>query len=182
MHIVSGSTQELPEGKPNELANYRYRVFVEQLGWELPANDKLELDQFDRSDTVYVIGEKDGRLIGCARLLPTTRPYLLSDVFPDLLNGMEPPASPDIWELSRFAAIDFDERNTAPSGQFSSDVAIELLRESLACAKSKGAKRVICVSTIGVERLMRRAGFDCHRVGPPKIVDGYPLIACWITP
>lgn len=182
MHIVSGSTKELPNGKQHELANYRYRVFVEQLGWELPAADKLEFDQFDRDDTVYVIGEKNERMIGCARLLPTTRPYLISEVFPDLLNGLEPPDSPDIWELSRFAAIDFDERNTAPSGQFSSVVAIELLNKSLACAQSHGAKKIICVSTIGVERLMRRAGFDCHRIGPPRMVDGFPLIACWIIP
>ena len=78
---------------------------------------------------VYVVGEEAGRVVGCARLLPTTRPYLLGEVCPQLLNGMPPPSSPEIWELSRFAALDFDEKRTSPLGQFSSPVAVELLQE-----------------------------------------------------
>lgn len=181
MHVVqSGSEASLPKGLYSKLANYRYQVFVERLGWQLKTRDGLELDQFDRPDTVYVVAQDNhGRVSGCARLLPTHRPYLLGEVFPQLLNGLEPPQAPDVWELSRFAAVDLHARNAA-DGQMSSPIAIQLLHESIASAAARGAKRLISVSPVGVERLLRAAGVRAHRAGPPMVIDGHPIFACWI--
>jgi N-acyl-L-homoserine lactone synthetase len=177
---MSGSSEGLPAGVYSKVAHYRHKVFVEQLGWELRTQDGEELDQFDRPDTVYVVAQDDdGQVLGCARLLPTTRPYLLREVFPQLLNGLPPPCSQDVWELSRFAAVDLN--NPAPAQeQLSSPIRVELLHESVAYAATQGAKRLISVSPIGVERLIRRAGFHAHRAGPPMIIDGHPIFACWI--
>lgn len=163
------------------MARYRHEVFVKKLGWQLQCENGLEYDQFDRDDTVYVVARNDAqKIIGTARLLPTTQPYLLAEIFPQLLNGLAAPASADIWELSRFAAVDFTENVTSAMGQFSSKNAVDLLRESLLCASTLGAKRVITVSPIGVERLLRKAGFQAHRAGPPVIIDGHSIFACWI--
>ena len=180
MHVMTGVSGRLPKGLHSKVAIYRHKVFVEQLGWDLRTQDGVEQDQFDRADTVYVVAQNDeGDVFGCARLLPTTRPYLLGDVFPQLFNGLPPPCLPDVWELSRFAAVDFNSR-ASTLGQFSSPIAIKLLQESIACAAAHGAKRLITVSPIGVERLLRRAGFHAHRAGPPMIIDGHPIFACWI--
>ncbi|WP_227817719.1 acyl-homoserine-lactone synthase [Nitrogeniibacter aestuarii] len=181
MEFLSGCRKQLGSQEYTELAAYRYRVFVEHLGWELGCPEGFEADQFDRDDTLYVIShDPEGRINGCARLLPTVRPYLLKDVFPELLNGATPPVSEDVWELSRFTAFTLEGRMESGVGQFSSPVAVELLRESIACAARQGARRLITVSPLGVERLLRRAGFRAHRAGPPIIVGGYPLFACWI--
>lgn len=182
MQILAGNTVNLPEGVFNRVSNYRHRVFVERLGWELNCTDGLELDQFDRPDTVYVVAQDQDECIqGCARLLPTTQSYLLAEVFPQLLNGAPAPKSPDVWELSRFAAVDINNPVGSTDRQFSSDLAISLLRESIRVAKSKGAKRLITVSPLGVERLLVRAGFKMRRAGPPMLVSGkYPIFACWI--
>jgi len=180
MQVMSGVPEGLPQGLYSKVARYRHKVFVEQLDWELQTQDDAELDQFDRSDTVYVVAQDDEeQVFGCARLLPTTRPYLLREVFPQLLNGLQPPCSPDVWELSRFAAVDLNNQ-TSTLGQFSSPVAIKLLQASIACAAAHGAKRLIAVSVVGVERLLRRAGFHAHRAGPPMVIDGHPIFACWI--
>lgn len=163
-----------------EVACYRHRVFVEQLGWALRSQQSMESDQFDRPDTVYVVAQDDAdQVLGCARLLPTTHPYLLGEVFPQLLNGLPPPCSSEVWELSRFAAVDLNSQTPA-SGQFSSQVAIKLLQEAMVCAAALGAKRLITVSPLGVERLLHRVGFHAHRAGPPMIIDGHPVFACWI--
>lgn len=181
MHLVTGNPQGLPQSLQSEVASYRHRVFVEQLGWQLDTVDGIELDQFDRPDTMYVIAQDDdGRVCGCARLLPTTRPYLLGDVFPQLLNGLPIPQSSEVWELSRFAAVDFNSQTTTALGHFSSEVAIQLLQEAIACAARQGAKQLITVSPIGVERLLKKAGFRARRAGPPMIIDGHPIFACWI--
>jgi len=181
MHVVTGRQEDLPDGLYSKVASYRYKVFVERLGWQFQAFDNTEQDQFDRFDTVYVISrDGQGNISGCARLLPTTQPYLLGDVFPQLLNGMPPPNSPDVWELSRFATVDFNAKTSCASRQFSSPITIKLLQEAIAIAAAHGAKRVITVSPVGVERLLKRTGFHTHREGPPMIVDGHPIFACWI--
>lgn len=180
MQVTSGAPERLPQGLYSQVARYRHKVFVEQLGWGLQTHDGMEQDQFDRPDTVYVVAQGDeGEVFGCARLLPTTRPYLLGEAFPQLLNGLLPPCSPDVWELSRFAAVDINNQSSS-LGQFSSPVAIRLLQACIACAVAHGGKRLISVSPIGVERLLSRAGFYAHRAGPPMIVDGHPIFACWI--
>jgi acyl homoserine lactone synthase len=180
MNIISGTADSLL-GTYRQVAAYRHKVFVENLGWDLYAPDGLEQDQFDRPDTVYVVARDDeDEVCGCARLLPTTRPYLLSEVFPQLLNGAMPPSSPEIWELSRFAAVDFNSPDQSPLRQMSSEVAIDLLQSAIDCAAQHGAKRLIAVTSLGTERLLRNAGFKAHRAGPPIRVDGHPIFACWI--
>lgn len=180
MNIISGTADSLL-GTYRQVAAYRHKVFIEHLGWDLYAPDGLEQDQFDRPDTVYVVAcDDEGEVCGCARLLPTTHPYLLSEVFPQLLNGAAPPNSPEIWELSRFAAVDFNSPNQSPLRQMSSDITLALLRSAVDCAAKHGAKRLITVSPLGIERLLRNTGFKAHRAGPPMRIDGHLIFASWI--
>ncbi len=181
MHITSGYSAELRQSLMNRMGHYRHRVFVETLGWQMQCRDALEFDQFDREDTLYIVAQNEnGDVIGTARLLPTTRPYLLSEVFPNLLNGLPPPRSPEVWELSRFAAMDFSGTTVAALDQFSSPITTSLLRAASRCAMEQGARRMVTVSPLGVERLLRRIGFQSHRLGPPTFVNQQPLFACSI--
>lgn len=181
MHMLSGQSAQLPVGVAKALSVYRHKVFVEMLGWQLDTPPGIEQDQFDREDTVYIVSrDAEERITGCARLLPTTQPYLLGEVFPQLLNGLPAPNSPEVWELSRFAAVDFQGPTGTAGGQFISPLALELLREAIHCAAQLGAKTIITVSPVGIERILRNAGFHAHRAGPPMIIDGYPLFACVI--
>lgn len=181
MQIMIGSPRDLPQHFATELGRYRHRVFVQMLGWELQCEDGLEFDQFDRPDTRYVVSRDGaGRINGCARLLPTTSPYLLSEVFPALLRGQTIPTSSEIWELSRFAAVDLAHTGMSPLLQMSSPIAVGLLRAALEVAAEQGARQVITVSPLGIERLLRRAGFSARRAGPPMLIDGKTLFACWI--
>ncbi|MBU2849947.1 acyl-homoserine-lactone synthase [Acidithiobacillus ferrivorans] len=176
MQVISGAAETLPNNLYPRVAGYRHQVFVERLGWPLHTENGMESDQFDRPDTVYVVAQDvHGHITGCARLLPTTGPYLLGEVFPQLLNGLPLPCSPDVWELSRFAAIEPKKQNVVASS-----VARQLLVESLVCAVGHGARRVITVTSIGVERLLSRSGFHAYRAGPPIIYDGQMVVACWI--
>ncbi len=182
MDIVSGTARELGPGLMQRIGRYRHKVFVEQLGWRLlGGTDGLELDQFDLPDTFYVAAQVRGEIAGIARLLPTTRPYLLSEIFPQLLDGEAPPASAHVWELSRFAATPPDDAQAGNAlGHLSSPLAVRLLAESLAVAAGRGAAHVITVSPLGVERLLRKAGFSARRVGVPVVSGSDSLIACQI--
>lgn len=182
VNIVTGTSADLSMEIMAGVARYRHRVFVEKLGWQLRCENALEYDEFDRDDTVYVVAhDAANEVVGTARLLPTTRPYLLDEIFPHLLKGLPPPRSPDVWELSRFAAVDFSSQGGSALAQFSSPIAVGLLQACLDCAARHGAKRFITVSPLGVERLLRIAGFRAHRLAPPTLVDGNPVFACSIS-
>lgn len=112
--------------------------------------------------------------------LNAREPYLLSEVFPQLLKGAAPPCHPEIWELSRFAAMDFNKKSDTALDQVSSSIAVKLLQASIACAARLGAKRLVTVSPIGMERWLRRGGFIIQRLAPPMKVDGHALFACLI--
>ncbi|MDR3443924.1 MULTISPECIES: acyl-homoserine-lactone synthase [unclassified Dyella] len=163
------------------LAAYRYEIFVKGLGWKLPdAKNGIERDQFDRPDTLYVVAsDENGAICGCARLLPTTKPYLLADVFPELLCGALAPRSSDVWELSRFAtkSIKSDEQVTRGEARRRFH---GLLARVARVAIENGAQRLITFTALGIERILRGMGLHVHRAGPPSMIDDEPILAMWI--
>ncbi|WP_444944880.1 acyl-homoserine-lactone synthase [Microbulbifer sp. ZKSA006] len=181
LQFTEGLHSQLSHQTRHKLFSYRYQVFVEQLAWELDTEPNIETDQFDHDQTLYIIAnDRDNDVVGCARLLPTTLPYLLERVFPELLNGMLPPKDQTVWELSRFTSMDLKSQQLKTNGQLSSPATAVLLKRSMTVARQHGAKYMISVSPIGIERLLRGLGIIARRAGPPKIIDGYSLIACWV--
>jgi acyl homoserine lactone synthase len=160
------------------LAQFRHRIFIEKMKWPLPANGGNERDQFDRPDTVYVIAsDKAGAICGCGRLLPTTSPYLLQEVFPQLMVGAPLPATAEIWELSRFAIDNRDQKLTSDEAWAHTR---QLVRSVVECAIELGATRLIAFSHIGNKRLLRRMGVHVNRIAPPQWIDGQPVLPFWI--
>lgn len=97
-----------------EMHQDRKRVFVDQLGWNLPsAGSWLEVDQFDNEYTVYLIATsaEDDRHLASVRLLPTTRPHMLNTIFESLGDG-GPVVGDDVWESSRFTIAPVGMRGT----------------------------------------------------------------------
>jgi N-acyl-L-homoserine lactone synthetase len=171
----------LPKKQQKELFQYRYKVFIESLGWEISTKGNIETDEFDHEQTCYVIAKDNkGEITGCSRLLPTTRPYLLECIFPILLNGKKPPKTDDIWELSRFTSMNLANECSKRNSQMTSNLTQNLLWESLLVAKNNGAKGVISVSPLGIERLLQSMGIVCQRLGKPMMVNGYKLFACFV--
>jgi len=177
MQTIFGKFNTLSPELETSLAEYRHKIFIERLGWTLPVEDGLERDQFDHRDTLYVVArEVNGAICGCARLLPTTEPYLLSEVFPHLLAGAPVPRAQNVWELSRFAAATTSPDSTMDAAANTRN----LLAAAVRSAAEQGATRLITVSPLGIERLLHRMGVHAHRAGPPTLADGKPIFACWI--
>ncbi len=135
----------------------RKRIFVDGLGWPLAVRDGAERDQFDRRDTVYGAVVEAGAPVACWRMLPTTGPYLLAEVFPHLAGGHPLPRSPRAWEISRFGA---DPAHPAPDA-----CTKELLALMLALARQRGIETVCAVTDEAFERVLRRAGLRLFRYG-----------------
>lgn len=181
MKFIGLTAEAMPGELLRRLGRYRYRVFIERLRWELASRNGMEFDQFDRADTLHVLALRDdGELVGCARLLPTERPYLLAEVFPQLMAGAPMPRSPEVWEISRFAAVDLEAGMGCHTGQFASPFTPGLLRKALSLAAGAGVKQLVSVSPVGVERILRKLGLGARRLGTPMRVAGRLLMACSI--
>ena len=80
----------------------RYRMFVERQQWTVPHFRQIEYDEFDTPAATYILTVDDEfRALGTLRLIPTTRPYMVESLWPDLVDE-ELPHRDTIWEASRF--------------------------------------------------------------------------------
>lgn len=87
----------------DEMYRLRARVFGDRLGWEIKVADGREIDKFDALDPTYLVGlDDEGHVVSCARLLQTTGPHMLADVFSSILDGEPPLRSSRVWESTRF--------------------------------------------------------------------------------
>lgn len=172
MHCVAGRRDEMPPRIMEDMGSYRHKVFVDHLGWSLRSSGDVESDEFDGPDAVYVTSQDThGQVNGVARLLPTTAPYLLERVFPTLWGESELPHSAEVWELSRFAAVDFDTCTSLAnqaSARHAARHAASLFRQVVRVARECGAHKLVTVSPVGMERLLRINGFHSLRAGPPN--------------
>lgn len=176
----TGTRQQLSPQLFEQMGHYRREVFINQLGWELNTVNGMELDEFDGPDAVYVCShDEDGQVSGVARLLPTTAPYLMEKVFPQLWGGEQLPRDPKIWELSRFAAA-----SPYPGGaiehQASAQHASELLRNVMQTGSILGVQTLVTVSPVGMERLLRINGFQVMRSGSPAMIGRALLVSLFI--
>lgn len=168
LQFSAGTRQQLPPQLFEQMGHYRREVFINQLGWELNTTHGMEIDEFDGPEAVYVCShDEDGNVNGVARLLPTTGPYLMEKVFPQLWAGNEMPCDPKIWELSRFAMVDQAKSTAVSLRQASSAAATTLLRQVIRAADANSAKSLITVSPVAMERLLRLNGFDVRRASVP---------------
>ena len=143
----------------DEMLRLRYRVFHERLRWDVPARDGFDFDQFDVCNPHYILAFNDEDiLVGCWRMLDTTSPYMLSDVFSPLLEGAQPPRSPLIWEASRFAVdcgpSDQQVGGLGAAGRFSA----ELVHSLVEFAIGRGIEDVLSVYDVRMSRVLFRLG------------------------
>lgn len=88
-----------------QIWRFRHKHFVERLGWEgLRKPDGLEIDEFDTNDAIHLALVSDRTVVGYSRLLPTTKPHLLSDVYPEVAGGNDYPKGPLVYEWTRCIA------------------------------------------------------------------------------
>jgi acyl homoserine lactone synthase len=86
-----------------QMYKLRKSVFYDTLEWEVSIKGDIERDYYDDCQPVYLIWcSADHRtLFGSLRLLPTTGPTLLHDVFGRTIPEAAELSAPGIWEATR---------------------------------------------------------------------------------
>lgn len=167
---IEGVDRHLHQELFEQMFRMRAAVFSERLGWEVTVVDGKEVDRFDSEDPLYLIcvDEVTLELKGAVRLLPTTGPNMLRDVFAVLVPGGSV-ESPLIWESSRFAI------NPALSvgpvrqdvNQFVNTTTIELLCGLVETAQLAGVEHIVSVFDARMARIFRAADCPYELIGIP---------------
>ncbi|EKS26863.1 MULTISPECIES: acyl-homoserine-lactone synthase [Nitrobacteraceae] len=100
--VIPGSDISRHASLMDRVFRFRHSIFVDEKGWmDLRQPDGLERDRFDDVHAIHQICLRGDEIVGYQRLLPTTRPHLLSDVLTDLCHR-RPPRGPRVFEWTRF--------------------------------------------------------------------------------
>ena len=101
--VVNAENCRLFQADLIEMCRQRKTVFVDGAGWEIPVIVDMEMDAYDRGDTIYLLAKdrRDGLLLASVRLLTTTGPHLMCELF-DAADRERMPRGDTVWEASRF--------------------------------------------------------------------------------
>ena len=159
--------KQYSENRPllTQMHRLRYRVFKERLGWDVESQGDQERDDFDRLNPVYILAlDRDEDVVSSWRLLPTTGPNMLRDVFPFLLTDKPIPEDPLVWECSRFAVDCPAEGDNCLStlNRLTSELFCGLIHHCL----EQGIERVVTVYDLRIARILPRVG--CHPIWRTK--------------
>ena len=153
----------------DDMFRLRARVFQDRLGWDVKVVRGMERDKFDDLDPAHVISVDDqGHVVGCMRLLQTTGPHMLADVFSDILDGEPPVRNSTVWEATRFC-VDSVRLERGKERNSISYVTSEVMIGAFEFAMAAGVKDAVAVIDPVMDRVLKRSGNAPYGyLGSPK--------------
>ncbi len=147
----------------------RKQIFVDELQWELPVQDGLEIDQYDQHTAEYVLAMKDGECVGGCRMHPTTArfrhedqtyTYMLKDAVDGKLKDFPrnvtfySPVEPKIWELTRVIS----DKNPAGFRDLMWQVRMNLI--------TRGVTDTLFITRPAIKKICSMWGYKIDVIGP----------------
>lgn len=155
----------------------RKQFFVDTLGWHIPHDDEVEMDQYDNPRAWYSLVLRDGIVIGGARAMATTavwgdHSYMLRDAVKGKLTDIPPQVlgqdivSNSMWECTRLVMSD------DVTTQSDRSACLRMIVQGLVdVAADKGATQLMSLSPLALMRALRQLGFAAQRIGAPYTND-----------
>ncbi len=161
----------------DEMHVLRKEVFHDRLHWDVKISGNREIDHFDDCNPLYILSlDDDGHVRGSLRLLPTTGPNMLRDVFSVLLPQGSVVEAPTIWESSRFS-VSLSDRGSKRSLSSLNYVTAELIAAMGEVGLIAGLTNIVTVYDQFLRRIISRAGCNETLVGGPVDIGGVKTYA-----
>jgi len=151
----------------------RKRFFVDTLGWDIPHDETVEMDQYDNPTAHYSVVLRDGVVVGGARSMPTTaawgeHTYMLADAAAGKLSDIPSQVmrskvkTSQIWECTRLVVSD------SVCGHADRSLCLSLIVDGLmTVAARQGGRELISLSPVTLMRALRQLGYAAKQVGEP---------------
>jgi acyl homoserine lactone synthase len=168
LKLIEGSYASFFPKEIDAMFRNRAETFSDRLGWEVVVRDGRERDTFDDANPLYLVSVDPDteEYWGSLRLLPTTGPNMLRDVFPQLLGG-EYIESATIWESSRICAAALAGQPGRSRSRINY-VLSELVLGIGEVAVAAGLTQIVSVFDARIFRVLKAAGSNPQVIGTPK--------------
>jgi len=177
IHIVTPENEHLYRDEMDQVFRLRHKVFVDEMGWmALAKPDGREIDQFDTKHAVNMLYIENGEVLGYQRLLPSTRPHLLSEILPELCE-VERPVGAHIWEISRHCVAPGRRAGGRYANVVANALATALVEWGTECGISQ---YIIEIDPMGILPLIQ-LHFRLVPLGLPKNIGGKDTIALTLS-
>ncbi|MCD8563304.1 MAG: hypothetical protein LRY54_04580 [Alphaproteobacteria bacterium] len=145
----------------------RKRIFVDAQNWDIPTFKDMEYDAYDNPAATYLVHlNTQGEVDGMVRVYPTDRPYMIKDVWPEVVEKIPMPSSEKIYEGSRFV-IDSDVSKDEK----------KIIKEQLVCAMMEYGLENGIEYYVGVmpdnfwKSVFIRSGWTIEKLGKTIVAD-----------
>lgn len=155
----------------HEYLRLRKTFFVDELKWDIPHNDEVEMDQYDNPCAYYSLVQRNGRVVAGARVMSTRavwgpHSYMLRDAYrgqiatipSDILSSDL--ASDDVWECTRLVT------SSCVAGRTERAQALSMVVGGLIdIATRHGGSQLVTLTRPSLMRALRQLGFDVSQIG-----------------
>jgi N-acyl-L-homoserine lactone synthetase len=169
LKLIEGSYASFFPEEMDAMFRHRAETFADRLGWEVTVKSGYERDRFDDLNPLYLVSvdPETERYWGSLRLLPTTGPNMLRDVFPQLLDEGDVVESATIWEVSRICAAAVPgQPGRGRSG--ASYVLGELMVGITEVSVLAGVTQIVAVFDTRLLRILKAVGYPPEIIGRPQ--------------
>jgi acyl homoserine lactone synthase len=161
----------------HEYLRLRKEFFVDALGWDIPHNSDVEMDQYDNPCAHYCMVLRHGEVVGGARAMSTSttwgsHTYMLRDALRGNLGQIPAAvmpydiASDEVWEGSRLVISD-KLRTQAERSQ-----CLSLIFGGLVDITNRnGGLELVGLTRPPLVRALRQLGFAASRLGEPYVSE-----------
>lgn len=168
VYLISNNNRTIFSRELDSMHRDRKRVFVDWLKWDVPIVDDIyEIDQYDTDDAVYIVSAdpETGRHYGSLRLIPSTKPHMLQEVFPMLCeDGV--PVGDTIWEMTRLCLSP-----DLPHDDARQHLGLVWLATIEFCLP-RGITAITALTHTMLISSMLASGIDLEPLGPPEDFGG----------
>jgi acyl-homoserine lactone synthase len=175
MRIITSENVDDHAELMEQVWRFRHRQFVERLGWrELASEDGREKDRFDTADAIHLVAEQASKVVGYTRLLRTSGPHLLSDVYPHIMQGQAWPRERDVYEWTRcISDVDADRFGEVQASHL-------LITGVLEFCLIAGIRGMIVETHPKLVTWMLETGYKVETLNTPQDMKGVPVVPVYI--
>ena len=183
LKLIEGARASCFGKEMDAMFRNRAEIFSERLGWDVVVKDGYERDHFDDLNPLYLVSVDPvtEQYWGSLRLLPTTGPNMLRDVFPQLLEEGEVVESASVWESSRICAtaVEGQPRRSKNGVNY---VMSELIAGIGEVALIAGLTQIVSVFDARILRVLKAVGCAPVVIGRPQRIGTAMAYAALFEP
>lgn len=160
-----------------EMHKVRKLIFKDRMGWDVDLTQEgLEVDNYDLPETVYIIARDNlNRVAGVWRILPSSCPSMIRDIWPDFLNSFDMPINDSAWEASRFGVQAYHD-NPKDNIRSVSKITSELIVALLKVCVITGIESIYTMYNLQIARSVRKVGFFAEETSKEILIEDKPSV------